>query len=237
MGHKPRHVAVIMDGNGRWATMRHKARSYGHRRGIVAAQGVIRAAAEYGVEQLTLFGFSSENRGRPKREVEFLMWLFSDALKDLSSFVENGIRLKFVGDLGYFDKRLRERMRGAEEETAGGKHMRVNVALNYGGRWDIAQAVARLNGTTGGAAALGAAIERGLTVGDVDLVIRTGGETRISNFLLWQSAYAELYFTETLWPEYDAAAFGKTMQWFSRRRRRFGMTPGQSRAGRGRKAR
>ena len=234
MEQKPRHVAVIMDGNGRWATMRRKARSYGHRRGVAAAQGLVRSAAEYGVDELTLFGFSSENRGRPKREIEFLMWLFSDSLGDLSAFVDNGIRLRFVGALDYFGQRLLKRMREVEEETAPGKVMQVNVALNYGGRWDIAQAVARMERkgqTPPDLERVQQAIEQGLSVGDADLVIRTGDETRISNFLLWQSAYAEIYFTGVLWPDFDDGEFKRAMRWFARRRRRFGKTPSQLRTG------
>lgn len=230
MEQKPRHVAIIMDGNGRWATTRRKARSYGHRRGVAAAQGVVRSAAEYGVDELTLFGFSSENRGRPKREIEFLMWLFSDSLGDLSAFVENGIRLKFVGALDYFGKGLLKRMREVERETAHGEVMQVNVALNYGGRWDIAQAVARMGRPSPDPERVEEEIERGLTVGDADLIIRTGDETRISNFLLWQGAYAEIYFTGVLWPDFDAAEFKRAMRWFARRRRRFGKTPSQLRA-------
>lgn len=234
MKHKPRHVAVIMDGNGRWASLQRKARTYGHRRGVIAAQSVIRAALRSGIAELTLFGFSSENRARPKREVEFLMWLFSDSLNDLSAFVENGVSLRFVGDLDYFGKRLRGRMRDAESETAGGRAMRMNIALNYGGRWDIAQAAMRAFDRSRApktAESVQSEIEKGLVVGDVDLLIRTGGEVRISNFLLWQCSYAELYFTKTLWPDFDERAFGRALTWFAQRRRRFGKTTGQLRIG------
>lgn len=232
MKYKPRHVAVIMDGNGRWANLRRKARSYGHKRGVVAAQGVIRTALENGVPELTLFGFSSENRERPKREVEFLMWLFSDSLDDLSSFTENGVRLRFVGDLDYFGKRLLKRMRAAEDETSGGQAMLLNIALNYGGKWDIARAVTQAKERKTAAASpeqMQKEIESRLVVGDVDLLIRTGGEARLSNFLLWQSSYAEIYFIDTLWPDFDGLAFKKALKWFSLRRRRFGKTAAQLR--------
>ena len=225
-----------MDGNGRWATARRKVRSYGHKRGVKAAQGVIRSALENKIPELTLFGFSSENRLRPKREVEFLMWLFSDSLKDLSSFVENKVRLKFVGDLDYFGERLLDGMRNAEKETKGGTALQLNIALNYGGRWDIVQAVEAAKSSPKSSMNKGLSskqlekeINKHLVVGDVDLLIRSGGETRISNFLLWQSSYAEVYFIDTLWPDFDDDSFKHALKWFAQRKRKFGKTAAQSR--------
>lgn len=237
MDQPPRHVAVIMDGNGRWAAAKRKARTYGHRRGVNVAREITKAAAGQAVSELTLFGFSRENRQRPSGEVEILMRLLSNALSDVDELADNGICLKFVGDPGFFSSKLTDNMRRAEEKTAAGEVMRLNVALNYGGQWDIAQAVSRLPGMSGGDAIsdedacekLQREISSRLLLGDVDLLIRTGGDTRVSNFLLWQIAYAEIYFTETLWPDFTPDAFKQALRWFAKRQRKFGKTPAQLR--------
>ncbi|MBC7208015.1 MAG: di-trans,poly-cis-decaprenylcistransferase, partial [Methyloversatilis sp.] len=208
----PRHIAIIMDGNGRWARRRFMPRVAGHRKGVEAVRAVVKRCAERGVGYLTLFAFSSENWRRPAEEVNFLMQLFVRALEDeVVRLHENGIRLRVVGDLGRFEPRLVELIRNAETLTEGNTGLNLTIAANYGGRWDILQAVERM---------LKAHPERrdGFTEQELaphlsmayapepDLFIRTGGEQRISNFLLWQLAYTELYFTDSLWPEFNGAA-------------------------------
>lgn len=235
----PRHIAIVMDGNGRWAERRHRPRSFGHREG----QKAVRAAVEYcrrrGVESLTLFAFSSENWKRPQGEVGALMQLFLKALeREVDELHANGVRIDFVGDLSAFSPELSARMQAAMRRTQGNSALRLNVAVNYGGRWDIAQAARAL----AQAAARGelapetideAALARHVCLADqppVDLFIRTGGELRVSNFLLWQVAYAELYFTDALWPDVDAAVLDAALAEFARRERRYGLTGAQARA-------
>ncbi|WP_426702407.1 polyprenyl diphosphate synthase [Rhodanobacter sp. Col0626] len=229
----PRHIAIVMDGNGRWAKARHRPRSFGHNAGRKAVREVIEASLREGVKALTLFAFSSENWQRPQEEVGALMSLFVRALdKEVDELHGNGVRLRFIGDLGAFDEPLRQRMHAAMERTAGNTKLQVNIAVNYGGRWDIVQATRQ--------AAL--AVARGeLAAQDIDetrlgqwmslaelppldLFIRTGGECRISNFLLWQVAYAELYFTDTLWPDFDQACLRQAIEDYARRERRYGRT-------------
>ena len=235
----PRHIAIVMDGNGRWAERRHRPRSLGHREG----QKAVRAAVEYcrrrGVEALTLFAFSSENWKRPQSEVGALMQLFMRALeREVDELHANGVRIEFVGDLAAFAPELGARMRAAMERTAGNTALRLNVAANYGGRWDIAQAArAAAAAVARGELAVEAIDEnllaRHVCLGGqpaVDLLIRTGGEMRISNFLLWQVAYAELYFTDALWPDVDAAVLDDALAEFARRERRYGLTSAQVRA-------
>ncbi len=227
-----KHVAVIMDGNGRWASARGQPRVFGHRRGVDAAREIVRASAESGVSVLSLFAFSAENRRRPRTEVSALIELFSDALrKEIDELVANGVRLKFLGDLSFFRDSFLRGVHEAEAKTENLTGMHLNVAINYSGRWDIANAV--LGALDAGAFAAGAdceTVERTLpdylNTGDVDLLIRTGGECRLSNFLLWQSAYAELYFTDTLWPDFSRAQYAAALDWYAQRERRFGLTSG-----------
>ncbi|MEJ2059534.1 MAG: polyprenyl diphosphate synthase [Gammaproteobacteria bacterium] len=232
----PTHVAIVMDGNGRWAQARHLPRTVGHRKGVEAARAIIKACVKFEIKHLTLFAFSSENWRRPSGEVSALMELFLSALKrEIKALVEQGVRLQFIGEREALNEKLQQEMARAEEQSAGQSRLYLNIAVNYGGRWDIAQA-AQL--------AVKDAIERGEPVEsltpeqlagftaladqpDPDLFIRTGGEQRISNFLLWQLAYAELYFTDTLWPDFGEAELGQAVADFSRRQRRFGMTSEQ----------
>jgi len=229
----PRHIAIVMDGNGRWAKARHRPRSFGHNAGRKAVRDVVEGCLRQGVEALTLFAFSSENWQRPPEEVGALMELFVRALdKEVDELHEQGVRLRFIGDLDAFDESLQRRMRATMTRTAGNDKLHMNVAVNYGGRWDIVQATRRA----------AAAVARGelrtedldeVTLGrwmslaelpPLDLFIRTGGDCRISNFLLWQAAYAELYFTDILWPDFDQACLQRAIEDYARRERRFGRT-------------
>ena len=224
----PHHIAVVMDGNGRWAQKRFLPRVAGHRQGVEAVRALIRSAGEQGVESLTVFAFSSENWQRPADEVSFLMDLFLRALRDeVQKMHANGIRFRAVGDISVLDDETRRLIDDAEQLTAQNVKLKFNVAVNYGGRWDIEQAVAK-------AAEHGDAsrFEQYLSFAgqtDPDLFIRTGGERRISNFLLWQMAYTELYFTDTLWPDFGADEFEKALAWYAARERRFGKTSDQIR--------
>lgn len=227
----PLHVAIIMDGNGRWARHRNRPRLFGHRAGQNVAEEVIRAARERGVKFLTLFAFSSENWKRPEDEVDNLMGLLANALeKQVSRLSEGGIRLRFIGDLSRFSAGLRNAMRDAEKATADHDGMVLNVAVGYGGRWDILQAVQQLAnevqaGQLDADGITEAMLVQHMGLGDTpdpELLIRTGGEHRISNFLLWNLAYTELYFTETLWPDFTVAELDQAIDWFAGRDRRFG---------------
>jgi len=232
-GAVPRHVAMIMDGNGRWAKQRFLPRVAGHKRGVETVRAMVRACIERGVEYLTLFAFSSENWRRPAEEVSFLMNLFVTALaQEVGKLAANGVRLRIVGDLARFEPRLQELIRRAEESTAGNSRLTLTVAANYGGRWDVMQAVNRM--TAAHPEKAGSYGEEDLApwlsmayAPEPDLFIRTGGEQRISNFLIWQLAYTELYFTDLLWPEFDAAAFDAAIGSYRRRERRFGRTSEQ----------
>ena len=228
-----------MDGNGRWATQRHLPRVAGHKRGVEAVRAVIRAAAQGGVEFLTLFAFSSENWRRPAEEVSVLMRLFITALqKEVGRLDEAGIRLRVVGELGAFQSELQALIAASEARTAGNGKLTVTICANYGGRWDIAQATRRLLAAEPECARDPSLITedrlaRYLALAyapDPDLLIRTGGELRVSNFLLWQVAYSEFYFTDVLWPDFGEAEFGAALRWFGQRERRFGMTSEQVRA-------
>ena len=230
----PRHIAVIMDGNGRWARQRRLPRFAGHKRGLEAVRATVQACAERGVQFLTLFAFSSENWRRPPEEVALLMQLFHGALtNEVEKLHRNGIRLRVVGDLGRFDARLRALVEQGERLTAGNSRLTLTIAANYGGRWDILQAVSRLLRERPEAAQQGiseAQLAPYLAMSyapEPDLFIRTGGEQRVSNFLLWQLAYTELYFTDTLWPDFDAAALDAAIASYARRERRFGRTSEQ----------
>ncbi|MCK9515751.1 MAG: polyprenyl diphosphate synthase [Ottowia sp.] len=225
----PAHVAIVMDGNGRWARQRHLPRIAGHRQGVDALRQCMRACVRRGVGVLTVFAFSSENWRRPVPEVNGLMDLMGKALvREVAELQKNAIRLYVVGDRARLSARLQDGLRRAEAGTAGGERMIFNVCFNYGGRWDIAQAAARVaaSGQDMTEAALGRALALA-HVPDPDLLIRTGGEQRISNFLLWQSAYSELYFTDTLWPDFDDAALDGALAAYAARERRFGRTSEQ----------
>jgi undecaprenyl diphosphate synthase len=231
-GEVPRHVAIIMDGNGRWAQRRRLPRIAGHRRGAEAVRATVRACAERGIAYLTLFAFSSENWRRPAEEVALLMKLFKTALQnEVDKLHANAVRVKVVGDTSRFDPKLRKLIERAEELTAANHALTLTIAANYGGRWDILQAMNRLlreNPSPG-------EINENLIspylamsyAPEPDLFIRTGGEQRISNFLLWQLAYTELYFTESLWPDFDAAALDQAIASYRSRERRFGRTSEQ----------
>jgi undecaprenyl diphosphate synthase len=232
----PRHVAIIMDGNGRWATARHLPRVAGHSRGVDAVRTVVEQAGRRGVEYLTLFAFSSENWKRPQDEVSTLMRLFVSALqKEVGRLGENGVRLRVVGDLTAFDAQLQALIAKAQSDTAGNSRLHLTICASYGGRWDLVQAMRRLVAVSEDPRAMARSLTEaqlaehlGLAFApEPDLLIRTGGEQRISNFLLWQCAYSELYFTATLWPDFDAAAFDAALAWYATRERRFGQTSAQ----------
>ena len=229
----PRHIAIILDGNGRWAKKRFMPRFSGHAKGVDMVRSTVRTCLERGVEYLTLFAFSSENWRRPQEEVSLLMQLFIKALEqEADRLASNGVRLRIIGDLSRFEPRLQELIRAAEAKTADNTRLHLTIAANYGGRWDIMHAVNAM---------LAAQPEKraGWTEADLepflsmhfapepDLFIRTGGEERISNFLLWQLAYTELYFTRTLWPEFDRSEFDRAIVSYQKRERRFGRTSEQ----------
>jgi undecaprenyl diphosphate synthase len=231
----PQHIAIIMDGNGRWAKRRLMPRVAGHRKGVEALRGVIRTCAERGVSHLTVFAFSSENWRRPQEEVTLLMELFMRALEnEVARLHENDIRFRVIGDLSGFSERIQALIRDAEALTRNNTRLTFTVAANYGGRWDIVQAVKNLMATGTAAEDVNeAALAQQLSMADVpepDLFIRTGGEQRISNFLLWQLAYAELYFTDALWPDFDSAALDEAIASYRNRERRFGRTSEQVRS-------
>ena len=232
----PRHVAIIMDGNGRWAKQRMLPRVAGHRRGVEAVRAIILACIELDIEFLTLFAFSSENWRRPPEEVSILMELFLRALEqEVAKLHANGIRFKVIGDSSVFDPRIRELIAAGEMQTAANTRLTMTIAANYGGRWDVAQAARRYFAANPEATRENAefppeVLEPFLAMAyapEPDLFIRTGGEQRISNFLLWQLAYTELYFTDMLWPDFDAFALNTAIDWYRRRERRFGRTSEQ----------
>jgi undecaprenyl diphosphate synthase len=229
----PKHVAIIMDGNGRWAQARGKSRTAGHRAGVDSVRAVVETATQKGIQALTLFAFSSENWRRPKSEVSVLFDLFLITLqREVRKLCDNNIRLRIIGDISAFPEKLQRRMSEVEQETANNNGLWLQIAANYGGRWDMAQAARQLAEQVAQGKLDPQAIdeqklaEASVLAGspDVDLLIRTGGELRISNFLLWHSAYAELYFTPTLWPDFDAQAFNVALLDFAQRQRRFGKT-------------
>jgi len=235
----PRHVAIIMDGNGRWANRRLLPRVAGHRRGVEAVRASVKASIEQGVEYLTLFAFSSENWRRPADEVSILMELFARALEqEVAKLHKNGIRFRVVGDTARFDRRIRDLVSDGELLTAANTRLTLTIAANYGGRWDIAQAARAYFAEHPEALAedrvlVPEALEPYLAMAyapEPDLFIRTGGEQRISNFLLWQLAYTELYFTDLLWPDFDAAALDAAIESYATRERRYGRTSEQLQA-------
>ena len=220
----PRHLAVIMDGNGRWAKQRHRPRAYGHQRGVLAARHIVEACHQRGIEVLTLFAFSQENWARPALEVKLLMQLFVRVLvKETKALHANQVRLRFIGDREGFPPELQQPLAASEKLTEANPGLLLQIAADYGGQWDIAQAAQRL--AAAGQPITTDGIEANLVTAGFprpDLLIRTGGEKRLSNFMLWQLAYAELYFCDTLWPDFDDAALDEALTWFAGRERRFG---------------
>jgi undecaprenyl diphosphate synthase len=234
--HIPKHVAVIMDGNGRWARARQKPRHSGHRAGVKSVRATVEAAAKYGVDVLTLFAFSSENWSRPDEEVSSLMSLFVEALRrEVAELHRNNVQLRFIGARQELNQSLVRKIEAAEERTRANTGLLLNVAVAYGGRWDILNATKQLAAEVAkGELAIDdideAKLSAKLQIADCaepDLLIRTGGEQRISNFLLWNLAYAELWFTDILWPDFDEQAFSEALQYFAGKQRRFGHTGDQ----------
>lgn len=228
----PQHIAIIMDGNGRWAAKRKLPRIAGHTKGVEAVRNIVQACAERGIAYLTLFAFSSENWRRPAEEVSFLMRLFAKALgREVALLDENQIRLKVIGDLSAFSPAIQELIQQAQIRTAQHQRLTLTIAANYGGRWDVLQAIQKLidSGQT-----LSPINEQKLSphlamsyAPEPDLFIRTGGEQRISNFLLWQLAYTELYFTDIFWPDFNAIELERAISCYQQRERRFGCTSAQ----------
>jgi undecaprenyl diphosphate synthase len=236
MADSPQHVAIIMDGNGRWARSRGLPRAAGHRTSIKVVRRVVEDCIQRNVRHLTLFAFSSENWRRPPDEVGMLMSLFLDALeREVADLHRNEVRLRFIGDRDLLGGELGRRMQGAEQLTADNKGLQLNVAMAYGGRWDIAQACRSLAADAAAGLLAAAGIDEAQVAGrlalagipDPDLLIRTGGEQRISNFLLWNLAYTELYFSDVLWPEFSAGHLDAAFDFFAQRERRFGKTSEQ----------
>lgn len=235
----PQHIAIIMDGNGRWAKAQGKPRIFGHKNGVVAVRKTISTAAKLGIKAVTLFAFSSENWRRPADEISVLMELFIHALStEVKKLHKNNLRLRIIGDTQRFSSRLQDKIRQAEQLTAHNTGMVVNVAANYGGKWDITQAAKRLaeqveQGKLAASEINESVLTQYLTMADlpeVDLLIRTSGECRLSNFMLWQLAYAELYFTPVYWPAFGEKELVEAITWFVNRERRFGCTDEQVQA-------
>jgi len=232
----PCHVAIIMDGNGRWARNRGKPRVFGHRRGVETVREAIRCCSEYGISHLTLFAFSSENWRRPEKEVSLLMELFISTLEnEIHRMHENGVRLQVIGDVSRFNSRLRKAILNAQALTANNQQLVLSIAANYGGRWDIVNSakhlasevkVGNIDVSDIDEAAFSSCLSTA-SLPDPDLFIRTGGEYRVSNFLLWQLAYTEMYFTDVFWPDFNEAEFKKALDAFNSRQRRFGLTGDQ----------
>ena len=227
----PAHVAIIMDGNGRWAERRGKSRIFGHRKGVEAVRNVVDACGRRGIPYLTLYAFSSENWNRPREEVRLLTeLLFTTLESEALQLHENGIRLRVIGDLSPFGEKIDRTVRDVQELTRANKTLNLTVAVNYGGRWDIANAcreiaVAVKNRSCSLSEITEQAVAGRLSTADLpepDLFIRTGGEIRVSNFLLWQIAYSELFFIDTLWPEFDESCLDEALKSYRRRQRRFG---------------
>lgn len=239
----PRHIAIIMDGNGRWAKARGLPRYAGHHAGVKAVRATVEACAKRGIEVLTLFAFSSENWKRPKEEVSRLMQLFLEALdREIATLHKNGIRVRFAGETQDLNTALRERMQAAEQLTVGNTKLTLVIAMAYGGRWDIIQAARGLAQDCVAGRLQPADIDESQFAGrmalaglpDPDLFIRTGGDRRISNFLLWNLAYTELHFTDELWPDFGELELQSALEYFAGRQRRFGLTPEQLTAESGR---
>jgi undecaprenyl diphosphate synthase len=225
----PQHIAIIMDGNGRWAQKRHMPRAVGHAKGAAGVKALVEYCAKLGIKCLTLFAFSTENWSRPADEVSTLMGLFVQYLeKEMAALAAAGVRLKVIGDVAGFPAELQTRIHAAEAVTQSNQAITLCVAANYGGQWDMVQAVKNwqaANPALNASQLTQGQLAQYLSTADmpeVDLLIRTGGEQRISNFLLWQAAYAELYFADTLWPDFDEAELSKALHWYATRERRFG---------------
>jgi undecaprenyl diphosphate synthase len=233
---RPRHIAIIMDGNGRWAKHRHLPRMLGHQEGVKAVRKVIKLCGEMGIEVLTLFAFSSENWQRPEQEVNYLMTLFLNTLKnEIDKITKNNVQLRMVGNLERFNQPLREWIDKSQALTAKNTGLQLVIAVNYSGQWDIVQAAQKImrqvkSGELDTELLTREVFANYLSLADfpeVDLLIRTSGEYRISNFLLWQLAYTELYFTHTLWPDFDEQELNKALHFYAQRERRFGCTSEQ----------
>ncbi|NNJ80120.1 MAG: isoprenyl transferase [Xanthomonadales bacterium] len=234
----PRHIAIVMDGNGRWAQKRKRPRTFGHQAGQKSLRQIVEHCGQIGVPELTVFAFSSENWNRPRQEVSRLMELFLRALdKEARELDENDVRIRFIGDSGAFTPELQEKMTQAQARTSKNQHMKLNVAVNYGGRWDIVQASRAIAAEAAAGRLSPERIDEAIfnrytalpQSPDPDLFIRTGGEMRVSNFLLWQCAYTEYYFSPALWPDFSPAHLDAAIAEFQRRERRFGMTGEQAR--------
>ena len=232
----PHHIAIVMDGNGRWAKKRLLPRTAGHREGVKAVRSTLEACANTGVKILTLFAFSSENWRRPKSEVISLMDLFVTSLdKEVKSLIDKGVKLQFIGDRRQFTQKLQDKIAEAEETTSMNDAFMLNIAANYGGRWDIVQACQKLcKQVVGGNLSIDEITELQFSkqlstksLPDPDLLIRTAGEKRISNFLIWQAAYTEFYYTDIFWPEFDEREFQLAIDEYGRRKRKFGLTQEQ----------
>lgn len=236
-GGMPQHIAIVMDGNGRWATKRFLPRLAGHRQGMESLRRCIRAHLDRGVAVLTVFAFSSENWNRPADEVSGLMELLATALaKEVPQLLKDGVQLHFVGERAGLSDKVRAGLDQAERATGANRRLVLNVCFNYGGRWDIAQAAARLAAQGQPITELGLHQAMAMAhVPDPDLIIRTGGELRLSNFLLWQAAYAELYFSDKLWPDFDEAELDRAIAAYASRERRYGQTSAQVAADSGQK--
>ncbi len=220
----PRHIAIVMDGNGRWATAKGLPRGAGHRAGVNALRDIIRFTSDIGVESLTIYAFSTENRKRPKEEIGILCGLLIEYFnREIDELHANGVRIKSIGDLSWFPTAVQDTVRAAEQKTANNPGLKLNIALNYGGRAELVRAM-KLAFSENANADEDAISQHLYTAdsGDVDLLIRTGGDERVSNFLLWQIAYAELYFTDVKWPDFTRDELIKALQAFSGRERRFG---------------
>lgn len=232
----PRHIAIVMDGNGRWAKRQNRPRFWGHKRGVERVRSTVEGCIDLGVEALTLFAFSTENWKRPQEEVSFLMNLFISSLeKEVKRLHKNNIRLQIIGEKSQFSEKLQQAIADAEALTADNSGLALNIAANYGGRWDITEATRKLSAAVAaGELAIDEItpelLQQQMSLNELpepDLFIRTGGEQRISNFLLWQMAYCELYFTDLYWPEFDRAALDSAVASFGERQRRFGRTGDQ----------
>ena len=234
---KPDHIVIIMDGNGRWATRQGLPRVAGHKTGVKVLRSIVEECARRKIKILTVFAFSSENWQRPKQEVRFLLDLFISSLHEqVDDLHKNNVKLQFIGDRSAFPKKLQQSINESEAKTSGNSGLILNVAANYGGRWDIVDTCRRIAGDVN---------EGRININDIDehlfstylslsglpepdLLIRTGGEQRLSNYLLWQCAYSELYFCDELWPEFTATSLDRALAWFADRERRFGMVNGES---------
>ncbi|MCW8853944.1 MAG: isoprenyl transferase [Gammaproteobacteria bacterium] len=233
---KPEHIVVVMDGNGRWAKKRFMPRTAGHKAGVKATKEVVKACVENQIKVLTLFAFSSENWKRPEQEVSSLMELFLTTLQsEVNELHEQSVRMRFIGECSAFSDKLQNRIKQTEELTQNNSGLCLNIAVNYGGRWDIANACQMIaekieSGEITSKDVNAELVNRYVAVSDLpepDLFIRTGGDKRISNFLIWQLAYTELYFTDLLWPDFNRGELNEALTWFANRQRRFGKTGDQ----------